>query len=79
ALTAAGIEVLYDDREEAPGVQFADADLIGLPLRLTASTRSLAAGGLELRLRSSGATRIVAEEDLASVIRSEVGDLSLHR
>jgi prolyl-tRNA synthetase len=72
ALTAGGVEVLYDDRDEAPGVQFADADLIGLPLRLTASTRSLSAGGLELRLRANGETRILAEERLADTIKSEL-------
>ena len=51
-LTAAGIEVLMDDRDEAPGVKFADADLIGLPVRLVVSPRSLEAGGVELKMRS---------------------------
>lgn len=48
-----GIEVLFDDRSESPGIKFADADLIGIPLRLTVSKRSLAAGGVEAKLRSS--------------------------
>jgi len=52
ALKAAGAEVLYDDRDESPGVKFNDADLIGLPLRLTVSERALAAGGVELKLRN---------------------------
>jgi prolyl-tRNA synthetase len=51
ALQEAGIEVLYDDREESPGVKFNDADLIGLPLRLTVSQRALQAGGVEFKRR----------------------------
>ncbi|MEM9423460.1 MAG: proline--tRNA ligase [Spirochaetota bacterium] len=52
-LQAAGVEVLFDDREERPGFKFKDADLIGLPIRLTISKRSLENGGLEFRLRGS--------------------------
>ncbi len=50
-LQAAGIEVLYDDRDESPGVKFNDADLIGLPIRLTISERALGQGGVEMKLR----------------------------
>jgi len=53
ALQKEGYEVLFDDRSESPGIKFADADLIGIPLRLTVSKRSLAAGGVEAKLRSS--------------------------
>jgi prolyl-tRNA synthetase len=52
-------ETLYDDRDVSAGVAFKDADLLGLPLRITVSARSLAAGGAELRLRATGETRIV--------------------
>jgi hypothetical protein len=51
ALLKAGIEVLYDDREESPGVKFNDADLIGIPLRVTVAAKSLAKGGVELKRR----------------------------
>lgn len=51
ALQAAGIEVLYDDRDLSPGVMFADADLMGVPLRLTVSERSLKNGGVEVKWR----------------------------
>jgi prolyl-tRNA synthetase len=51
-LQAAGIEVLYDDREESPGIKFNDADLIGLPVRLTISERALDQGGVEMKMRS---------------------------
>ena len=50
-LTAAGLEVLFDDRDESPGVKFNDADLIGLPLRATVSSRNHAAGVVEVQRR----------------------------
>ena len=51
-LVKRGVEVLYDDRNEPPGVKFNDADLIGLPLRAVVSRRSLRAGGVELKARA---------------------------
>ncbi|HEU5004895.1 MAG TPA: aminoacyl--tRNA ligase-related protein [Candidatus Saccharimonadales bacterium] len=65
-LKSAGIEVLYDDRGERPGEQFADADLLGLPFRLVVSAKSLESGGFELKSRSSEETQIVG---LTSVIQ----------
>ncbi len=50
-LSEAGFEVLFDDRAESPGVKFNDADLIGVPLRLTVSERALKAGGVEFKRR----------------------------
>jgi prolyl-tRNA synthetase len=50
-LITLGLDVLYDDREESPGVKFNDADLIGLPVRITLSKKSLDAGGAELKAR----------------------------
>lgn len=50
-LSAAGIEILYDDRKESAGVKFADADLIGLPIRITLGNRSLKEGKVEVKLR----------------------------
>ncbi len=50
-LQAAGLDVLYDDRDLSPGVMFADADLIGVPLRVTVSARSLESGGVEVKWR----------------------------
>jgi prolyl-tRNA synthetase len=52
-LESAGIDVLVDDRRERPGVQFTDAELIGCPVLLTVSKRSLASGGVEAKLRSA--------------------------
>jgi prolyl-tRNA synthetase len=50
-LVAAGLEVLYDDRDESPGVKFNDADLIGIPVRLTVGHRALKDGQIEVKLR----------------------------
>ena len=63
ALKTRGVEVLFDDREESPGVKFADADLIGIPIRVTVSTRSLKAGGLEMKLRDTPEKTIVPSAD----------------
>ncbi|MEO8571574.1 MAG: His/Gly/Thr/Pro-type tRNA ligase C-terminal domain-containing protein, partial [Chloroflexota bacterium] len=50
----AGCEILWDDREESPGVKFTDAELLGMPWILTVSPRSLAAGGIEVTERATG-------------------------
>jgi prolyl-tRNA synthetase len=50
----AGREILYDDRDESPGVKFTDAELLGMPWILTVSPRSLAAGGVEVTRRATG-------------------------
>ncbi|MGD9099022.1 MAG: proline--tRNA ligase [Anaerolineae bacterium] len=63
-LLAAGYEVLYDDRDERAGVKFADADLIGAPLRLTLSKRSLKVGGVEAKARHEDARTVVSMEEL---------------
>ncbi|MGI5910357.1 MAG: His/Gly/Thr/Pro-type tRNA ligase C-terminal domain-containing protein, partial [Sphaerochaetaceae bacterium] len=52
-LQAAGIEVLYDDRKESAGVKFADADLMGMPIRMTIGNRSLKEGKVEIKLRGN--------------------------
>jgi len=55
-----GFSTLYDDREERAGVKFNDADLVGIPIRVTISERSLAQGGAEVKLRISDEKMIVA-------------------
>jgi prolyl-tRNA synthetase len=72
SLCKAGLEPLYDDRVESPGVKFADADLIGLPVRVTISERSLKAGGVELKQRTSDATRIVSLDGSVEAMRSDL-------
>jgi prolyl-tRNA synthetase len=68
-LCAAGLEPLYDDRPESPGVKFNDADLIGLPVRLTVSDRALQSGGVEVKLRSSSDKHIIPLEDVLPRLR----------
>ncbi|MHB1420193.1 MAG: proline--tRNA ligase [Bacillota bacterium] len=59
ALLDAGIEVVFDDRDERAGVKFNDADLIGYPLRITVGNRSVDAGTVDLKIRTSGEERTV--------------------
>ncbi|MGF1472684.1 MAG: proline--tRNA ligase [Rubrobacteraceae bacterium] len=74
-LRAAGIEVLYDDRQESLGSKFKDADLIGLPLRLTLTPRSLENGGVEVKDRRSGESSIVEVEAVVATVRQEISKL----
>jgi prolyl-tRNA synthetase len=53
-LAEAGVDVLYDDRDESPGVKLTDAELLGMPWIVTISPRSLAAGGAEVTRRATG-------------------------
>jgi prolyl-tRNA synthetase len=57
-LTDAGVNVLYDDRDESPGVKLTDAELLGMPTIVTISPRSLAAGGAEVTDRATGAREV---------------------
>jgi prolyl-tRNA synthetase len=70
ALTKAGFSVLYDDRNASPGVKFKDADLIGVPWRLTVGARSLAKGGIEVKRRSEEERTLVATADLVDHLSS---------
>ncbi len=64
-----GIEVLLDDREETPGVKFKDADLIGIPLRLTIGEKNLKKGLLEIKKRKTGEVLLVKKEEVLSRVR----------
>lgn len=68
-LKAAGVEVLYDDRDERPGKKFADAELMGIPYRLTVSDRLVEAGQLELTERKSGETRVLTASEALDILR----------
>ncbi len=61
-LRVAGLDVLYDDRDESPGVKFADADLLGLPVRLTVSSRNRREGAVELRVRAGAESERIARD-----------------
>jgi prolyl-tRNA synthetase len=75
-LVDAGVEVFYDDRNERAGVKFADADLMGFPLRLTVSDRSVREGGAELKLRTQLDKRIIPWDGLVAEVKRELAALS---
>jgi len=68
ALAAAGLDVLLDDRDQRPGEKFADADLIGCPIRVTAGKKSLEDGKVDVRDRATGEERRLAVADLGKGI-----------
>lgn len=66
-LSAAGIEVILDDRDERPGVKFKDADLVGFPLRVGIGEKSLAKGEVELKPRGGALTAVKTDDAVAKV------------
>ena len=74
-LHRAGIEVLYDDRDETAGVKLNDADLMGLPLRVVVSSRNLTNGEIEIKLRSEKKSRLVEIEKACKTVTSLISDL----
>jgi prolyl-tRNA synthetase len=68
-LLDAGVEVLYDDREETPGAKFKDADLIGIPLRVTLGEKNLKKGMVEIKRRKTGEVILVRREETLSKIK----------
>jgi len=74
-LISAGVEVLYDDRRESLGARFKDADLIGAPIRLTLTPRSLERGGVEIKARSEADSEIFPTDEVLSVVQRKISDL----
>ncbi|WP_257453494.1 proline--tRNA ligase [Archangium lipolyticum] len=66
SLEAAGLEVLYDDRDERAGVKFKDADLLGIPIRIAVGKKGLAEGKVEWKLRTSKAVELVPVADVGA-------------
>lgn len=73
-LESEGIEILYDDREESPGVKFNDADLLGMPIRLTVSPRNLKSGSVELKQRHEKEAVMVRLEEVAQKVKDLLAD-----
>jgi prolyl-tRNA synthetase len=71
-LTAAGIEVLYDDRDERAGVKFKDADLIGIPFRIAVGKKGAAEGVVELKRRNAAEVRKLKIDEAARTVTAEV-------
>jgi prolyl-tRNA synthetase len=67
-LQAAGLDVLLDDRKESPGVKFSDADLVGIPWRITVSARSLKNGGVEVKHRREDERQVVPVDEIVDFI-----------
>jgi prolyl-tRNA synthetase len=78
ALTQAGMDVLYDDRDERAGVKLKDSDLIGIPLRLAVGKRGLAEGKVEWKLRRSKSVELLpvdeVERKAAELLKAELGN-----
>lgn len=74
-LTAAGMEVLYDDRAVSAGVMFSDADLLGIPLRVIVSPRNLLNGEVEIISRDKSARKLTAVHDAVEAVRGMVAEL----
>jgi prolyl-tRNA synthetase len=72
-LEAAGIDVLYDDRDARPGVKFADAELLGIPHCVVIGDRGVAAGKLEYRNRRTGETGELAADAVLAELRHRIG------
>jgi prolyl-tRNA synthetase len=78
-LQAAGIEVLFDDRADSPGVKFNDADLIGLPIRLTVGDRNLKDGLVEIKRRDQDKSqkRLIPLKSVLEFVREEMEALQV--
>jgi len=72
-LANARLSVLVDDRPDSAGIKFKDADLLGMPVRLTVSPRALEKGGIELRVRKTGETEIVALDAVVGRVKELLG------
>jgi len=72
SLEKAGVDYLWDDRDERPGVKFKDADLLGFPWRITLGAKSLAAGGVEIKSRETGTTEVVSPSQAGGWIQNRL-------
>lgn len=73
-MTAAGLEVLLDDRDERAGVKFKDADLIGIPIRVNVGPKGLAVGEVELKLRTAEEAEMVALTEITAKVKAIVDE-----
>jgi prolyl-tRNA synthetase len=70
AIESAGISVLYDDRDASAGAKFADADLLGMPYRITLGKKFVENGEIELKIRATGEEKLVSLEQLIAAVRT---------
>ena len=72
-LQAAGVDVLLDDRNERPGVKFADMELVGIPHRIVIGERALGEGKVEYKGRRDPESQLVAQGDIVDFLRARLG------
>ncbi|GMV39272.1 MAG: proline--tRNA ligase [Myxococcales bacterium] len=70
SLLEAGVDALYDDREERPGAKFKDADLMGTPVQVVVGRKSLEAGGVELKRRSEDTREVIPPDQVVAAVQS---------
>ena len=73
-LNSAGFEVLFDDRQESPGVKFNDADLLGIPIRVTVSPRTLKQDSVEVKRRSEKESQLVPLAEIAGRLKELIDE-----
>jgi prolyl-tRNA synthetase len=74
-LTKNGIEVIWDDRDETAGTKFGDADLIGVPLRVVVSNKSLEKNEIEIKVRKTGQVEMVKFDSALDAIKKLLAEL----
>ena len=72
SLDKAGIDYLWDDRDERPGVKFKDADLLGFPWRITIGAKSVAKGGVEVKCRRTGGMEMIPPGDVGNWVQNKL-------
>ena len=75
ALEKEGVEVIYDDRNVRAGAMFADADLLGVPVRITVGPKNLKDGNVELTTRDKRTDRLVNRDDIVSETKKLIDEL----
>lgn len=73
-----GVEVLFDDRDERPGVKFKDNDLIGIPLRIVVGSKGLAEGKVEVKIRSTGEILSLSLDEVAATVKQLIDAALVH-
>jgi len=73
-----GVEVLFDDRDERPGVKFKDNDLIGIPLRIVVGSKGLAEGKVEVKVRSTGEIMSLSLDEVAATVKQLIDAALVH-
>ena len=73
-LEAQGLEVLFDDRKESPGVKFNDADLLGIPIRVTISPRTLETDSVEIKRRSEKESQLLPLDGITARLKELISE-----